>query len=72
MADRRLAGRARDAVDPSDATPAIAQTMATIFEDWPESTVVDTRAPAAHALQAVLDGIGYPARLLIARESGGE
>ena len=72
VAERRLAGRARDAVDPSDATPAIAQTMATIFEDWPESTVVDTRAPAAHALQAVLDGIGYPARLLIARESGGE
>jgi aminoglycoside phosphotransferase family enzyme/predicted kinase len=63
VADRRLLGRAREGVDPSDATPAVANTMATVFEDWPESASVDTAEPVAHALRAVLDGIDYRARL---------
>jgi aminoglycoside phosphotransferase family enzyme/predicted kinase len=70
VADRRLAGRARDAVDPSEATPAVAHAMANVFEDWPECTIVDTALPVTDALRTVLRHIGYPARLLIAPESG--
>jgi predicted kinase len=69
VADRRLAGRGRDAVDPSEATPAIAQTMATVFDDWPESTVVDTARPVSDALRAALDRVGWPVRGLRTRES---
>jgi predicted kinase len=70
VADRRMVGRARDAGDPSEATPAVAHAMASSFDPWPESTVVDTAAPVADVLRTVLEGIGYPARLLGALESG--
>jgi uncharacterized protein len=70
LADSRLVRRGRQEVDPSDATPAVAHTMATVFEDWPESAIVDTAGPVADALRRVLDSVGYPARLLGARASG--
>jgi aminoglycoside phosphotransferase family enzyme/predicted kinase len=62
VADRRLVERARDTVDPSDATPAVAHTMATVYDDWPESTAVNTAVPVTDTLGAVLDGLGYPPR----------
>jgi uncharacterized protein len=52
LADRRLIRRGRQEVDPSDATPAVAHTMATVFEDWPESAIVDTAGPLADALRS--------------------
>jgi predicted kinase len=65
----RLVERARDGVDPSDATPAVAHTMAPVFEYWPQSTTVDTATTVTDAVRTVLNGIGYPARLLVARDA---
>jgi predicted kinase len=60
LADRRLAERAHQAIDPSDATPAIAHRMADTFEPWPASTTIDTTAPVTDLMRVVLGRVGYP------------
>ena len=44
MAAIRLRGRARAGADASDATPAVARSMAARADPWPSARVVDTRA----------------------------
>jgi predicted kinase len=51
IAEARIADRAVAGVDASEATIAVARSMATRFEAWPEAEVVATDAP----LEAVAD-----------------
>jgi aminoglycoside phosphotransferase family enzyme/predicted kinase len=60
VAAARLARRAADGYDPSDATPAIATAMASEFEPWPSATGVGTLPAVDDVLPAVVDLIGAP------------
>jgi uncharacterized protein len=52
VAADRLEARARTGADPSDATPAIAASMAGVADPWPASTRIDTAAPVDEATLA--------------------
>jgi hypothetical protein len=54
----RLAQRAANGDDASDATPALAAAMVDEFDSWPNAVVVDTIPPVAAILPDVLDRIG--------------
>lgn len=53
VADRRLRDRRAAGVDPSDATPEIAHSLATTFDPWPEATVIDTDRELTSSTRAV-------------------
>jgi predicted kinase len=58
VAATRLAARAGSGTDASDATPAIAQSMARDFDNWPEAEPIDTSAGGPEeALAAAAQGI---------------
>lgn len=59
QADDRIRQRAVTGLDPSEATPAVAATMAGRFAPWPEAAAISTSAPADTTLAAavaVLEG----------------
>ena len=60
VAAARLAQRAADGGDASDATPAVAAEMATEFEEWPSAASVGTLPPVEDVLPGVLDLLGAP------------
>ncbi len=51
MAAIRLRGRARAGADPSDATPAVARSMAARADPWPSARVIDTRAAPERVIE---------------------
>jgi predicted kinase len=55
VAAARLAGRAAEGRDASDATASIAGEMAHEFEPWPGATAVDTLPPVEDVVPTVLD-----------------
>jgi aminoglycoside phosphotransferase family enzyme/predicted kinase len=60
VAATRMAQRAAEGRDPSDATPAIAAAMAGRFEPWPSAIGVGTLAPIDDTLRAALDLVDAP------------
>ncbi len=57
VADRRLRDRRAAGIDPSDATPEIAHSLATTFDPWPEATVIDTDRELTSSTRAVDDAL---------------
>ena len=66
MASARVVERARRGGDPSDATPAVARSMAADFDPWPEAAVVDASGEAPQTLEravrAIADKLGEAGR----------
>jgi hypothetical protein len=62
LASARIAERARRGGDPSDATPAVAGSMAVDFDDWPGAEVVDASGEPHETLEranrAIADQLG--------------
>jgi hypothetical protein len=52
VAKERIARRSASMYNPSDATPAIAQHMASRFDPWREATLIDTNQSVACAVDA--------------------
>ena len=57
-ARRRVAARAAEGGDASDATPGVADLLAAGAAAWPQASVVDTSAGPATALDAALEALG--------------
>jgi hypothetical protein len=57
LAITRLAGRARRGIDASDATPAVARSMAAAFDPWPEAATVDTSEGPEEALERAREAL---------------
>lgn len=58
VAAQRLLSRAGGQRDASDATPAVAATMARSFDSWPMALVVNTIQPLSDVLPGLLDRLG--------------
>ena len=52
VAEERIASRARRGIDPSDATPEVAQAMAAEFDPWPDTENLDTSGELSSTLDA--------------------
>ncbi|MGO9876992.1 MAG: AAA family ATPase [Acidimicrobiia bacterium] len=58
IADERAAARAQQAMDASDASPAIAAELRARFAPWPGAVVLDTTEPPDHLARQVLTRLG--------------
>ena len=59
-ASARLAHRAAERQDASDATPSVAAKMAAVFDPWPSAAIVGTKPPIEDLLPAVLERLAAP------------
>lgn len=60
LAAERIVTRLRQGHDPSEATPAVARSLALAADAWPEATAVDTSGDVQRAAGAALQSAGYP------------
>lgn len=58
LAEARVAARLAEGRDASEATPAIARSLAASFDPWPQAEVLDTRAAPAEVVDRAAAAVG--------------